>query len=79
MATPRRISDIKPLFTNLAQTSHYQVLFGGLPSQLISYLGNRGVDSRFIVEDAGLLCFNASLPTSQFATCLLYTSDAADE
>lgn len=68
MATPRRISDIKPLFTNLAQTSHYQVLFGGLPSQLISYLGNRGVDSRFIAEDAGLLCFNASLPTSQFAT-----------
>lgn len=68
MATPRRISDIKPLFTNLAQTSHYEVKFGGLPSQLMSYLNRRGVDSRFIAEDAGLLCFNASLPTTQFAT-----------
>jgi len=68
VATPRRISDIKPLFTNLAQTSHYEVKFGGLPSQLLSYLSTRGVDSRFIAEDAGLLCFNASLPTTQFAT-----------
>lgn len=68
MALPRRISDIKPLFTNLAQTSHYEVKFGGLPNQLISYLRTRGVSSRFIAEDAGLLCNNAVLPTSQFAT-----------
>lgn len=68
MATPRRISDIRPLFTNLAQTSHYEVKFGGLPLQLTSYLGTRGVDSRFISEDAGLLCNNASLPTTQLAT-----------
>ena len=67
MATPRRISDIRPLFTNLAQTSHYQVIFGGLPSQLTSYLGGRGVDSRFISEDAGLLCHNAVLPTTQLS------------
>ena len=68
MAKPRRISDIKPLFTNLAQTSHYEVKFGGLPGELISYLRTRGVSSRFIAEDAGLLCHNAVLPTTQLAT-----------
>jgi len=64
----RRISDIKPLFTNLAQTSHYQVRFGGLPTPLISYLSRRGVNSFFINENAGLLCYAASLPTASFAT-----------
>ena len=68
MASPRRISDIKPLFTNLAQTSHYEVKFGGLPKQLTSYLLGRGITSRFIGEDAGLLCNNAVLPTTQLAT-----------
>lgn len=67
-ARPRRISEIRPLITNLAQTSHYEVKFGGLPTQLVSYLGTRGVDSRFIAEDAGLLCNNAVLPTTQLAT-----------
>lgn len=64
MATPRRISDIRPLFTNLAQTSHYELTFGGLPSQLIAYLAKRGVSSLFVSESAGLLCSNASLPTT---------------
>lgn len=68
MALPRRISDIKPLFTNLAQTSHYEVKFGGLPGELVGYLRTRGVSSRFIAEDAGLLCHNAVLPTTQLAT-----------
>ena len=68
MATPRRISDFKPLITNLAQTSHYQVIFGALPKQVSDYLLRRGVDSRFITNDAGLLCFNASLPGAQLAT-----------
>jgi hypothetical protein len=67
-ANPRRISDIKPLFTNLAQTSHYQVLFGGLPSQLKSYLSRRGVSPFFIGEDIGLLCYSASLPTTSFSS-----------
>jgi hypothetical protein len=65
---PRKISDIKPLFTNLAQTSHYEVKFGGLPEQLRTYLLGRGIGPRFIGEDAGLLCFSASLPTSNLAT-----------
>jgi len=68
VATPRRISDIRPLFTNLAQTSHYEVKFGGLPDPLSQYLRKRGITSRFIAEDAGLLCNNAVLPTTQLAT-----------
>jgi hypothetical protein len=64
----RRISDFKPLFTNLAQTSHYEVSFGGLHPTLISYLGRKGISPRFIVEDAGLLCHSAVLPTTQLAT-----------
>ena len=65
---PRKISDIRPLFTNLAQTSHYEVKFGGIPNELSNYLGSRGITSRFIAEDAGLLCHNAVLPTTQLAT-----------
>lgn len=68
MVRPRRISDFKPLFTNLAQSSHFQVIFGGLPGQLLAYLYTRGVDLRFIAEDAGLLCHSASLPGTTFAT-----------
>jgi len=65
---PRRITDFKPLFTNLAQTSHYQVIFGGLSGALRSHLRRRGVDARFIGESVGLLCNSASLPGSSFAT-----------
>lgn len=68
MVNPRKISDIRSLFTNLAQTSHYQVTFGGLPGELTSYLLKRGISSRFIAEDAGLLCNNAVLPTTQLGT-----------
>ncbi len=64
---PKRISDIKPIF-NLAQTSQYQVSFGGLSANLRRYLSLRNVDYRFITEDAGLMCYSASLPTSSFAT-----------
>jgi len=65
---PKTISSFKPLFTNLAQTSHYQVIFGGLSGQLRSYLLQRGIDSRFVGESVGLLCNSASLPGSSFAT-----------
>lgn len=64
---PKKISSIKSLFGNLAQTSHYQVIFGGLPTELVSYLLRRGVSLSFISEKAGLLCFNASLPTTSFS------------
>jgi hypothetical protein len=65
---PRKISEFKPLFSRLAQTSHYQVIFGGLSGPLNSYLLQRGVDYRFINESVGLLCNSASLPGSSFAT-----------
>ena len=68
IARPRRISEIKPLFGNLAQTSHYQVSFGGLQRLLLNHLSLRGVDWRFIAEDAGLLCSSASLPGSALGT-----------
>ena len=55
MVKPRRISDFKPTFTNLAQTSHYQLIFGGLPLGVRQHLNVRGVDYRFMTETTGLL------------------------
>ena len=68
MVRPRRISDFKPTFTNLAQTSHYQVFFAGLPLMLRQHLRVRGLNSRFVSETAGLLCNSALLPGSRLAT-----------
>lgn len=68
IAQPRKISDIKPIFGNLALNSQYEVVFGGLSLQLQSYLALRGVDPRFIGEQAGLLCKSASLPGSSVST-----------
>ena len=53
MVQPRRISDFKPTLSKLAGTSHYQVIFGGLPSALRQHLNVRGVGYRFIGETAG--------------------------
>ena len=68
MVRPRRISDFKPTFTNLAQTSHYQVIFGGLPLGVRQHLNVREVNYRFITETSGLLCSNAVLPGAALAT-----------
>jgi hypothetical protein len=65
---PRSISSVKSLFGNLAQTSHYEVQFGGLPAQLSGFLLSKGITPFFTGGDFGLLCFSASLPTSTFAT-----------
>ena len=67
MPIKRKISEFKPLFTNLAQTSHYEVKFGGLPSQLLAYLSRKGITSNFIYNDVGLLCFSTQLPATSFA------------
>ena len=64
---PKKISDIQSIF-NLAQTSQYQIIFGGFSEGLRNYLALRNVDYRFVTENAGLLCYSASLPTSSFAT-----------
>jgi hypothetical protein len=68
LATLRRISDFKPTLTNVAQTTHFQVLFNGFRDPLKDFLSRKGVDIRFITENAGLLCYSASLPGSSFAT-----------
>ena len=68
MVRPKKIADIKPILTNVAQTSHYQVFFDGLSSDLFTFLGSKGVNRRFITENAGLLCNQASIPGSSLAT-----------
>ena len=68
MVKPRRIDDFKPTFTNLAQTSHYQLIFGGLPTGLRQHLNVRDIDYRFITETSGLLCNRAVLPGAAMAT-----------
>jgi len=75
----RKISDIKTLFTNVAQTSHYEVKFGGLSSELLFYLSQRGVDARFIYEDLGLLCSSTTLPTFSFASGEVYNHIGVQE
>ena len=68
MVRPKKIADIKPILTNVAQTSHYQVFFDGLKPDLFKFLGTKGVNRRFITENAGLLCNQASIPGSSLAT-----------
>ena len=68
MVSKKSISSFKPLLTNLAQTSQYQVTFGGLPLPLKQHLNVRGVSSFYIGEDVGLMCSSASLPGSSFGT-----------
>ena len=69
---PRPISDFLPRFQNVAQSSHYIVKFA-LPynqnaNGLRSFLRRKGVNDRFVVEDAGLLCSDAVLPGSALAS-----------
>ena len=68
MVSPKKISDFKPILTNVAQTSHYQVFFDGLSPDLFTFLGQKNVDRRFITENSGLLCSSASIPGSALAT-----------
>ena len=68
MVRPKKIADIKPILTNVAQTSHYQVFFDGLSRDLFQFLGTKGVNKRFITENAGLLCNQASIQGSSLAT-----------
>ena len=65
---PRRISDIMPKIQNVAQTSDYFVRFTLPPSGLRNHLRRKGIDSRFIADNVGLLCYNAALPGSALAS-----------
>ena len=65
---PKKISQIKPTLTEVAQSSHFVVEFGGLSGELRNHLKDRGMDSRFISDNLSLLCNRASLPGSGLAT-----------
>lgn len=66
---PKKISQIKPVLTNVDTTSHYEVQFGLPPTGgLLKHLRYRGVNNRYITENIGLLCCNAALPGSSFGT-----------
>ena len=71
---PQQISNILPKFQNVAQTNHYLVKFGLPPgtvydaNTLKGHLRSKGIDTRFQLDDVGLLCSSASLPGSAFAT-----------
>ncbi len=66
---PRSISDILPTIQNVAQTSNFLVKFdvpnsGGLKS----HMRKKGINDRFIIDDVGLLCYDAVLPGSALAS-----------
>jgi len=65
---PKKISQIKPTLTEVAQSSHFVVQFGGLSGTLREHLRDRGMDARFIADNLSLLCNRASLPGSGLAT-----------
>ncbi len=64
---PRRISEFLPRMQNVAQTSHYLVKFALPISGVRSYLRRKGINDRFVAEDAGLLVSDAVLPGSAMA------------
>ena len=65
------MNEAKQKFGNLAMNNHYLVHFSSLKSTIMRYLERRtGFDDmkEFIARDAGILCADASLPASAFAT-----------
>ncbi len=67
----RRTSDILPLFTKVATTSHYELSFPAMPWQLLTYIKLKSddtIDNAFVFRDLGLLCKGASLPGTAYAT-----------
>ncbi len=64
---PKRIADILPKIQNVAQTSNFLVKFALPNGGLKSMMRRKGINDRFVTEDAGLLCYNAVLPGSGMA------------
>ena len=66
------MKDMRELVGDLSQTNHYMVSFSTLNSTLMSYIQKRigfQEDVRnFLSRKTGLLCSDASLPTSSLAT-----------
>lgn len=68
MPGPKKISDIKNTFSDLAQSSHYEVQFHDFPLGIKQTFAENGVLKSFYNNTAGLLCYNAVLPGSSLAT-----------
>ena len=69
------MSDVKNLFGKLAQTNYYQVDFRGFNTSIINHLvkftfspSEQSYVNDYITRSMGLLCTDASLPSSSFAT-----------
>ena len=63
--------EAKEIFGNLSQSNHYQVSFTNLPSAVSTHITTKfGVQSpdSFMSRRGGLLCSDASLPSSSLAT-----------
>ena len=64
------MEDVKEKLGKLSLTNQYQVNFSSLKKTITDYLELNGIDNakEFLSRDAGLLCSDASLPASAFAT-----------
>ena len=64
------MQDVKEKLGKLSLTNQYQVNFSSLKKTITDYLELNGIDNakKFLSRDAGLLCSDASLPASAFAT-----------
>ena len=64
------MQDVKEKLGKLSLTNQYQVHFSVLKPTITDYLDSIGLDNakNFLSRDAGILCSEASLPASAFAT-----------
>ena len=64
------MQDVKEKLGKLSITNQYQVNFSSLKKTITDYLESIGIDNAkdFLSRDAGILCSEASLPASAFAT-----------
>ena len=64
------MQDVKEKLGKLSLTNQYQVNFSSLKKTITDYLEIIGLDNakEFLSRDAGILCSEASLPASAFAT-----------
>ena len=64
------MQDVKEKLGKLSITNQYQVNFSSLKKTITDYLEIIGLDNAkdFLSRDAGILCSEASLPASAFAT-----------
>ena len=72
MSISARVTEVAPLLTRLSLSSHYYLRMNGFPGPLSSFLSSKGVTANFISGDAGLLCYEATLPGSSLATADIY-------